>query len=174
MFRDEMYEQIERRLDTLEDEHSIYSLVELVTSIAPTWDYMVFAIQKKGLFVTPDQSLLLLQLVYALGRKDSKFFNAIRPQVTHLVVKCYRVAKDRDSIRLFLHSWLMNAQWADLAKAALTTLRVADNRADFEAMAKNLSDTDLRKYRGKLTRPILQARLQALVKALNILYSDAT
>jgi hypothetical protein len=114
--------------------------------------------------------------MHLLGKKDMKFFVAIKGFVASVVVSCFQVAGDREDLKLYVTSWLMNNQWKQVAEQSLSAIVLFENRYQLEPILHELQKTDMgiaSKRRPELDMDSLHYRLDAVVRSLNVLYSIA-
>ena len=178
---DPLFREIEGLLHSLSDDQRIFRLIELVTSIhSPIIsDYVAREVVTAAKLAHPRQSLSLLKFVFLYSKKDVKFFNSVKPLIPTVVMHCYQVASDKETVRLYIQSWRMNNQWADLAASCSGLIRVFDNRAELASVAHDLQATSLSGIVDKCrhhpsdrttllqAQGACEARLEAVISAIN-------
>jgi hypothetical protein len=175
-YMDEVFRQIDRALLLLDSDQKVHGLIETVTAISPTWDHVAQSVLLTSRLVGPSRSLFLVKFMHLLGKKDMKFFVAIKGFVASVVVSCFQVAGDREDLKLYVTSWLMNNQWKQVAEQSLSAIVLFENRYQLEPILHELQKTDMgiaSKRRPELDMDSLHYRLDAVVRSLNVLYSIA-
>ena len=162
---DDLYAQIDRTLLTLNSETRLHEALELVTSIKPTWEHVRDQVMTAAKLSTPDGALFLVKFVFLLGKKDVKFFKAIDSRTPEIILYCYQVARDKESTRLYVTSWLMNSQWKRVAETSICLIQSFDKHEALRNIVEDLRRTKLEM--DALDIKTVTTRLDCVVSALN-------
>jgi hypothetical protein len=176
---DPAFVEIESRLNRLDTDTSVYSLIELLTSVSQSTvpEFIAKALVTAAKLAGPSKSLPLLKFAHLYGKKDSKFLNAVRNKLPVIAVYCFQVAVDRETLKLYLGSWLTNPTWRVHGEECLGAIAIFEHKASLEAVCVSLDRSDVTRALGdpkaehsKLIVD-LEGRLACAIEALNVIES---
>jgi hypothetical protein len=167
---DDLYVQIERALRSLDSELQLHQLIELLSSVQPTWEYVAPLVLTAAKMSTPHLALFIVKFIFMLGKKDIKFFHAIQRNVPNVVLLCFLVSKERESLKLYVSSWLMSNQWKVAAGLALSRIRIWETHARLHFVVNRLEGSGALLSQD-CTAEAYESRLQNVIEALNELNS---
>ena len=172
---DPLFVEIESKLTRLDSDATVHTLIELLTSVNQSTipDSVAKQLVVAAKLASPSKTLPLLKFAYLYGKKDARFLSAVRPKLATITIYCYQVASDKETLKLYLGSWLMNPAWKSIGEDCLGALSVMEHTEQLRAVCALLRPNDitdaLTRKSPAHTIPIVEKRLASVIQALNLI-----